>query len=106
MTNVAQELQRKAIRDNNIIFSISQVNNESRNKWADYMQPKWSWAIFASSDVIFALHKENEELKLNLIKNKFWPNNIKFLVKANFMTLQFKISEELWTQEIKTDYNF
>jgi hypothetical protein len=40
MTIAAQELQRKAIQDNNTIFSISQVNNESRNKEANYMQPK------------------------------------------------------------------
>lgn len=106
MTTVAQELQRKAIQDNNIIFSISQVNNESRNKEANYMQPKWSWAIFASSDVILAIYKENEELKLNLLKNKFWPNNIKFLIQADFQKLQFKITEELETTKIQTDYNF
>lgn len=106
MTIAAQELQRKAIQDNNTIFSISQVNNESRNKEANYMQPKWSWAIFASSDVILALYKENEELKLNLLKNKFWPNNIKFLVGADFTKLQFRLTEELWTRKLVTDYNW
>jgi hypothetical protein len=70
------------------------------------MQPKWSWAIFASSDVILALYKENEELKLNLLKNKFWPNNIKFLVGADFTKLQFRLTEELWTRKLVTDYNW
>jgi len=104
MTNIAQELQRKAIQDNNIIFSISQVNNDSRNKTAWYMQPKWSWAIFASSDVILALYKENDMLKLNLLKNKFWPNNIKYLVNADFKRLQFKLAEEEETN-LSTDFN-
>jgi len=40
MTNASIELQRKAIQDNNIIFVLSQVNNESRNREANYMQPK------------------------------------------------------------------
>lgn len=106
MTNAAIELQRKAIQDNNIIFVLSQVNNESRNREANYMQPKWSWAIFASSDVILALYKEQNELKLNLLKNKFWPNNIIFLVEADFSRLQFQLTEEDKTQNLKTDYNF
>jgi len=106
MTNASIELQRKAIQDNNIIFVLSQVNNESRNREANYMQPKWSWAIFASSDVILALYKDQNELKLNLLKNKFWPNNIIFLVKADFSRLQFKLTEEDKTQKIQTDYNF
>ena len=105
MTNVAQELQRKAIQDNCTIFWISQVNNESRNRDASYMTPKWSGAIFASSDVILALYKENWELKLNLLKNKFWPNNIKFLVDADFTRLQFSLTQELWSNtNLSTDF--
>ncbi len=106
MTEVAVWLQQVAIKTGKTIFAISQANNDSRFWDGTKMQPKWSGAIFASSDIILALYKDWEELKLSIIKNKFWPKDINFLVNNDFSRLQFTLSKELWTPEFKTDYDF
>jgi len=105
MTTIAQELQRFAIMNNITIFSISQANNESRFKNANKIQPKGSWAIFASSDVILALTRDWQNLNLNILKNKFWPADKNFLVVPDFTKIQFKISNEVQEKEIKTNFN-
>lgn len=94
MTRVAIEIQRLAIETWITIFSISQANNDSRFKDSDKIQPKWSWAIFASSDIILALSREWEMLNLNIIKNKFWMNNKSFLINPDFSKCRFDITEE------------
>ncbi len=93
MSKVAIELQRLAIKTWKTIFSISQANNESRFKWGDKIQPKGSWAIFASSDIIIALTND-WIMKLNILKNKYWKKDITYLVNAEFETLQFKLWED------------
>ena len=108
MTTVAQELQQLAIESNITVFNISQANNESRFKESNKIQPKWSWAIFASSDIIFALSRDWANLQLNLLKNKYWPSDKNFVLVPNFRNLQFKISKELQSDEIQkeeTDFN-
>jgi len=109
MTTVAQELQQLAIETNVTVFNISQANNESRFKESNKIQPKWSWAIFASSDIIFALSRDWQNLQLNLLKNKYWPSDKNFVLIPEFRNLQFKLSKELQSNDIqneKTDYNF
>lgn len=108
MTEVAQELQRLSIKTNATIFNISQANNDSRFKDSDNLTPKWSWAIFASSDIILWLSRDWENLQLNIMKNKYWMNNKKFLVIPDFRNIQFKITEELqeWEKSQKTDYSY
>jgi len=94
MTKIAQELQQLSIETNTTIFNISQANNESRFKWWDKIQPKWSWAIFASSDIILALNRTDnpKELSLNLLKNKYGASDKNFLVITEFRNLQFKVT--------------
>lgn len=94
MSRVAIELQRLAIKTGKTIFAISQANNESRFSSWDKIQPKGSWNIFASSDVILALSKDGENLKLNILKNKFGKNDIDFVVWYDFSKLQFNLTEE------------
>ncbi len=95
MTNVAQELQQLAITTWITLFNLSQANNESRFKWWDAIQPKWSWAIFASSDVIFAMSREEGQLYFTIAKNKYWRAQKKFLCEPNQTYSQFKIVEEI-----------
>jgi replicative DNA helicase len=92
MTTCWKEIQALAIETNATIFNISQVSNESRYK-TDSMQPKWSWQLFFSSDVIVWLYKDNW-MYAHLMKNKFWPNDKKFLVNPDFAKLQFKVVED------------
>lgn len=94
MSKIAVWLQRLAIQTNITVFSISQANNESRFKNTAWIQPKWSWAIFSSSDVILWLWNSDWDLKLSIIKNKYWPNNKHFLVIPDFKKCQFKIVQE------------
>ena len=83
-TNLAIDMQKLAIDKNITIFSLSQVNNASRNSDSTAITLKWSWALFASSDVIFTLYRENGILKLSIMKNKFWKANITFDMQIDF----------------------
>ncbi len=95
MTKVAQELQQLAITTWITLFNLSQANNESRFKWWDAIQPKWSGAIFASSDVIFAMSREEQQLYFTIAKNKYWRAQKKFLCEPNETYSEFKICEEI-----------
>lgn len=92
MTRCWKEIQALAMETDATIFNISQVGNESRYK-ADSMQPKGSGQLFFSSDVIIGLYKDND-MYAHIIKNKFWPNDKKFLVSPDFAKLQFKVVED------------
>jgi replicative DNA helicase len=93
ITNIAIEIQQLAIRNNITVFSLSQVNNDSRFKDWENITLKWSWQIFASSDVIFILNKDSWLLNITIAKNKFWPALKKFSVNANFSISKFLITE-------------
>ena len=94
MTTIAQELQQLAITTWISFFNLSQANNESRFKNGEDIQPKWSGAIFASSDIIFSLQKEQWLLYLNIIKNKYGSAFKKFLVLPNETFTKFELKEE------------
>ena len=98
MTKVAQELQQLAITTWITLFNLSQANNESRFKGWEAIQPKWSWAIFASSDVIFAMSREWKDLYFTIAKNKYWKAQKRFLCEPNRTYSQFKIVEEVEEQ--------
>lgn len=102
MTTIAQEIQQLAIQTWISFFNLSQANNESRFKgWTD-IQPKWSWAIFASTDLLFALSKEDNQLYFTISKNKYWPTHKKFLLEPNETFTTFKISEEIQNNWLNT----
>lgn len=86
MSNIAVDMQDLAINKQITIFSLSQVNNESRNNDLDNLTLKWSWWLFASSDVIIWLYRKNWQTKLSIIKNKFWKTRIEFDMDINFKT--------------------
>lgn len=71
MTKLATEIQQMAIRNNIVVFTLSQVNNDSRNKDGGSVTLKGSGALFASSDVIMILSEDGGEVKLTIAKNKF-----------------------------------
>lgn len=99
MTKVAQELQQLAITTWVSLFNLSQANNDSRFKdWSD-IQPKWSWAIFASTDVLFALNRDNWQLFLTISKNKYWPAFKKFLLMPDETFSNFWITAEFEEQD-------
>lgn len=93
MTTIAQELQSLAIRSNTTVINLSQINNESRFKWWDSVTLKGSWALFASSDVIYTLNKEDSNLYLTIAKNKYWKANVKYNVHVDFETWRFNLTE-------------
>ena len=96
MTRIAQELQLLAISTGVTLFNLSQANNDSRFKDWDKITPKGSWAIFASSDVIFAMNRSDDwEIFYTIAKNKYWPNNKKFLLIPDFEKSCFQLSEEI-----------
>ena len=100
MTQIAQELQLLWISTGITMFNISQISNEGRFKKGDEINLKWSWALFASSDVILILWKENQTLKLTIAKNKFGRNGVEYDVSVDFETAKFNLFE------IETQNNF
>ena len=90
MSNLAVWIQRLAIQNNITIFSLSQVNNDSKNSTDIVL--KWSWWLFASSDIVFGLYWDNWERKLKIAKNKFWPVNQIFLIDFEFTTWDVKLT--------------
>jgi len=105
MTKVAQELQQLAITTWITLFNLSQANNESRFKWWDAIQPKWSGAIFASSDVIFAMSREEGQLFFTIAKNKYWRAQKKFICEPNETYSAFKIVEEINFEEKPKEFS-
>jgi len=102
MTKVAVELQQVAIKSNATIFNLSQVANETAKEihWnkSPIISLKWSWALFASSDIVFILRKlEDWLINLNVAKNKFGRAWDDFVFYADFATWQFNLvdSEKL-----------
>ena len=93
MSKLAIEIQTIAIHNNITIFSLSQVNNESKNK-SDIIL-KWSWWLVASSDVIFWLYFENGKRKLKITKNKFWFVNKIYDIDIDFNTWEVDIVEDI-----------
>ncbi len=82
-TNYAQSIQALAIESNATIFSLSQLNNDSRNKDGGDVTLKWSGDLFSASDVIITLSKDWEFTKCGLMKNKFWKKD-SYFVEFNY----------------------
>lgn len=82
-TNYAQSIQALAIESNATIFSLSQLNNDSRNKEGGDVTLKGSGDLFSASDVIITLSKDWEFTKCGLMKNKFWKKD-SYFVEFNY----------------------
>jgi len=93
MTNIALTLQKLAIFTGTTIFPLSQVANEGRFAWGDAL-PKWSWALFASSDVIFTLWAKDWEKYLTISKNKYWKANVNYILNIDYQTSTFRMAED------------
>jgi hypothetical protein len=96
--NIAKSVQRTAIKNECVIFSLSQLSNsmwrDVSNGNLDFVSLKWSWEYFASSDVIFILAKwEPNEMILKISKNKFWMNGEEFIMKVDYARNQFEIKD-------------
>ncbi len=102
MTNLAIDMQQLAIAEKTSIFSLSQVNNDSRNKDWTSITLKGSGALFAASDVIFWLSRVDWCLKLSIAKNKFGKAHINFDMSINFNNWSILIKECL----LETDGNY
>jgi hypothetical protein len=68
------------------------------------MTLKGSWALMASSDVVIGLYRENSQLKLQIVKNKFWATRIKYKLFSNFDLWTWKISELLPDDDEMTQF--
>jgi len=93
MTAYALGIQQFAIETWITIFSLSQVSNTSRNSDDSSATLKGSWALFASSDVIFLLYRESGDLKFSIMKNKYWWLK-KFDVDVDYARCKFILNEE------------
>lgn len=97
--NIAQGIQHLASETQKTIYSISQIDNSTAsdmNRSWEVGVPKLKGAgeYVASSDVVMILYRDETEYKLHLAKNKFWPNNITFLLHKDLNKWVFSIVEE------------
>lgn len=92
LTEIATTLQQLGISTHTTVFSISQVWNASRTAGGETML-KGSGALFASSDVIFVIARDQKtrESTLHLIKNKFGPVGGEWILNADFAKGQFRL---------------
>lgn len=104
MTEIALRIQKLAILTWTTIISLSQVSNESRFSEGNDMMPKGSWALFASSDVIFSLWGREWSKYLTITKNKFWQAGINFDLLADYPTSSFSLLELEWPIAQKNDF--
>lgn len=94
--NIAQWIQKLASETQKTIYSISQIDNASagdiNRTWSVWV-PKLKGAgeYVASSDVVMILYNDDGVYKLRLAKNKFWPNNVDFLLEKNLNIWYFSI---------------
>lgn len=96
MTDIALRIQKIGILSWTSMISLSQVNNESRFTDWNTMSPKWSWALFASSDVIISLWAKEWEKFLTITKNKFWPAWTTFMLEVDYAKSIFNMSPDIW----------
>ena len=96
MTDIALRLQKLAILSGVTLIPLSQVGNESR--FADWkmVMPKWSWALFASSDVIFTLWAREWQKYFTISKNKYWPAWKDFVLEVDYAKSKFNMAEEIF----------
>ncbi len=103
MTEIALRIQKLAILTGTTIISLSQVSNESRFNEGNDMSPKGSWALFASSDVIFSLWGREWNKYLTIAKNKFWPAWIDLDLMPEYSTSFFTLADfSWWATAVKT----
>jgi len=103
MTEIALRIQKLAILTGTTIIQLSQVSNESRFADWNNILPKWSWALFASSDVIFTLWVREGQRFLTISKNKYWPAWKDFVLEIDYATSTFHIAEDtLWEASSNT----
>lgn len=90
---VAKTIQRTAIKTGSVIYSLSQLSNsvwrDVNNGNTDFISLKWSWEYFASSDVIFILMRNDDEINVKIAKNKYWRNGWEFAFNVDFSRNQF-----------------
>ncbi len=91
--DIALGIQRIGIETQSVVYSISQVNNESRGKSGDTVMLKWSGAFFAASDVVFILSESSGFLQLDMTKNKFGKKT-SFVINPIFETWEFIVTQE------------
>lgn len=106
MTDIALKIQKLWIITWTTIIQLSQVSNESRfADWADAL-PKWSWALFASSDVIFTLWGRDWKKFLTISKNKYWKAWVNFILNIDYATSTFHLRNDLLDESRKRDFKW
>lgn len=99
MTNVAVSIQNMAVRENVMVFDLSQVSNE----WKDYSRgwvipSKGSGALAHSADISLILTKDVKDsfLSLHVAKNKFGRNNVAIYLMPDYSKSTFTENWEQW----------
>jgi len=77
------------------MFLVSQVPNDSRFKDGENVNLKGGGELFASSDCIFSMHREQDRLFLTIAKNKVGPAMRKFTLDCDFDRGQIKVGAEV-----------
>ena len=91
----AVDFQKLAKEAGVTMFLVSQVPNDSRFKDGENVNLKGGGELFASSDCIFSMHREQDRLFLTIAKNKVGPAMRKFALDCDFDRGQIKVGAEV-----------
>ena len=96
MSEIAKKIQRLAITIWSCVVSISQLSNavgKQLSCWdTDFISLKGAGELYASSDGIFILYRDWEELNLHIAKNKYWRAKINFWIEPeNWEQSKFRL---------------
>lgn len=87
MSEVANRIQDMAVRNNVMVFDLSQVTrwNKDFSKW-DEIPSKWAWELVEAADIGLVLTRKTWDtfLELHVAKNKFGENNISISLWADY----------------------
>lgn len=93
LTEAAYRIQDMAVRENVMVFDLSQVSNDGKEFVHGSVIPsKGSGELVSAGDVCLVLTKSKMDrfLDLHLAKNKFGRNNVSLYVQPDFSKSSFE----------------
>lgn len=98
MSEVATRMQDMAVRENVMVFDLSQVPNDGKDYVAGSIIPsKGSGELVAAADVglVMTRNKKEKYLELHIAKNKFGRNQVAVYLHPDYSKSTFREDGEI-----------
>lgn len=97
--NIAYWIQRVAIENSITVFCLHQLANSMIKEMSDWLDTidivhlKGAGEYFASNDVILVLAREDDRMRLKIVKNKLWRRWQMYDVSVDWKINRFELSK-------------